>query len=80
MTKFAKTTLMLGAAVLALAAGAAQAATACADGTHAADQATCDKNITMAVETESAKVSATGEAPTTGLHSRTPGKPDASAK
>jgi hypothetical protein len=65
----------------------------CIDGSQSTDKNGCDKRggvkaiqsvmtptDTMAVETESAKVSATGDAPTTGGASRTPGRPDPLAR
>ena len=67
-----------------------QSAVMCHDGSHATDKTGCAKHggikagtagaATAAVQTESAKVSATGEAPTTGLATRTPAKPDSKAK
>ena len=68
-----------------------QSAVMCQDGTHATDKTGCEKNggirattaktdAAAAVQTESAKVNATGQAPTTGLPSKTPAKPDAMAK
>ncbi|WPB58499.1 hypothetical protein [Xylophilus sp. GOD-11R] len=66
-----------------------QTAITCADGTNATDKTGCEKNGGMkatvtkadgAVQTESAKVNATGQAPTTGLPTKTPAKPDPMAK
>lgn len=62
----------------------------CADGMHGTkDKTGCAATGTKAmpsganssaVETQSSKVSATGDAPTTGGASKTPGKPDPMAK
>ena len=63
----------------------------CADGSHSTDKTGCDKaggirattaktDAAAAVQTESAKVNATGQAPTTGVPSKTPAKPDPAAK
>ncbi|MCZ2496544.1 hypothetical protein GN316_07225 [Xylophilus sp. Kf1] len=67
-----------------------QTAVMCQDGTHATDKTGCEKNGGIratnakadgaAVQTESAKVNATGQAPTTGLPTKTPAKPDPMAK
>jgi len=67
-----------------------QTAVMCADGSHATDKTGCEKNGGIratnakadgaAVQTESAKVTATGQAPTTGVQTRTPAKPDPMAK
>ena len=67
-----------------------QSAVMCQDGTHATDKTGCEKNGGIratnakadgaAVQTESAKVNATGQAPTTGLPTKTPAKPDPMAK
>ncbi|QHI97145.1 hypothetical protein GT347_03620 [Xylophilus rhododendri] len=79
-----------GAAQAADKAPMKHGAVTCADGTHATDKATCDKSggatqmttkaDTTAVQTESAKVNATGQAPQTGAPSKTPAKPDSAAK
>jgi hypothetical protein len=62
----------------------------CQDGSHSADKTGCEKNGGIkattakaegaAVQTESAKVSTTGQAPTTGVSTKTPAKPDTMAK
>ena len=67
-----------------------QAAVMCQDGTHATDKTGCEKNGGIkatsakadgaAVQTESAKVTATGQAPAPGGMSKTPAKPDPMAK
>jgi hypothetical protein len=97
-----RSTLMLGAAALVLAAAATgahaadqkyekQTAVMCNDGSHATDKTGCEKNggirassakmdAAAAVQTQSAKVNATGEAPTTGLPTKTPAKRDPMAK
>ena len=67
-----------------------QAAVMCHDGSHATDKTGCGQHGGIkattakadgaAVQTESAKVSATGQAPTTGVATKTPAKPDTMAK
>jgi len=96
-----RTTLLFGAAAIALAAASGahaadkkyekQTAVMCNDGSHATDKSGCEKNggiratsatsdAAAAVQTESAKVNATGQAPTTGVPSKTPAKRDSMAK